>query len=233
METEPPRSRRERPAKAPLSREAVVAAGLEILAAEGLAAVTMRRVAEALDTGPASLYVYVANSQELHHQLLDAVTGQVPLPDPDPARWREQFVELMTAALATLSRYPGVARVALADVPTGANILRITETMLALLRSGGVSDQAAAWGVDAMSLYLTGTAIERGVFEERDWSEEQIQAHYDGVVRTFADLSPETHPNLVALIPFLSAGDGDERFRFGVQVLINGLLHTPAPAAAP
>jgi len=233
METVAPRSRRTRPAKTPLSREAVVAAGLEILAAEGLAAVTMRRVAEALDTGPASLYVYVANAQELHRALLDAVMGQVSSPEPDPARWREQLLDLMVAALATMDRYPGIARVALADVPTGANALRHADTMLGLLRAGGVSEQAAAWGADALSLYLTGTAVEHSIQLERDWSEERLEAYYEEIRRTFADLPAETHPHIAALVPFLTQGDGDERFRFGVEVLLNGLLHTPAPTVAP
>ena len=233
METVAPRSRRTRPAKTPLSREAVVAAGLEILAAEGLAAVTMRRVAEALDTGPASLYVYVANAQELHRALLDAVMGQVSSPEPDPARWREQLLDLMVAALATMDRYPGIARVALADVPTGANALRHADTMLGLLRAGGVSEQAAAWGADALSLYLTGTAVEHSIQLERDWSEERLVAYYEEIRRTFADLPAETHPHIAALVPFLTQGDGDERFRFGVEVLLNGLLHTPAPTVAP
>ena len=232
METVAPRSRRARPAKAPLSREAVVAAGLEILAAEGLAAVTMRRVAEALDTGPASLYVYVANSQELHRELLDAVIGLVPVPEPDPARWREQLVELVVEWLRTLDRYPGVARVALADIPTGTNGLRAVEMMLGLLRAGGVPDLAAAWGADALSLHVTGNAAERSIQAERGWSDAEGRAYHEDLQRTLEGLPAETHPNIAALLPFLVAGDGEQRFRFGIDVLLNGMLHTPAPGPA-
>src|SRR3954453_19067426 len=72
-----PRSRRERPAKPPLSRDALVAAALEIARTEGVDAVSMRRVAQALDTGPASLYVYVADRDELHELLFDAAIGRI------------------------------------------------------------------------------------------------------------------------------------------------------------
>ena len=65
------RSTRDRPAKAPLSREAVIDAGLGVLRAEGIEGVTMRRVATELDTGAASLYVYVANRQDLLNQMFD------------------------------------------------------------------------------------------------------------------------------------------------------------------
>ena len=83
------RSTRDRPAKAPLSREAVVDAGLSVLRRAGLDAVTMRAVAAELDTGAASLYVYVANRDELLNQMFDAVASEVDLgPEPDPACWR-------------------------------------------------------------------------------------------------------------------------------------------------
>jgi len=60
-----PDNPRTRPAKAPLSQEAVVGAALALVDEAGCAAVTMRRVAQVLDTGPASLYVYVADRDEL------------------------------------------------------------------------------------------------------------------------------------------------------------------------
>src|ERR1700750_1639702 len=86
-----PRSRRDRPAQAGLTRDARVQAGLEILRTEGFEALSMRRVAQALDTGPASLYVYVANREELQALLFDAAIGTITLETPDPARWRQQL----------------------------------------------------------------------------------------------------------------------------------------------
>src|SRR5919202_563473 len=89
-----PRSRRERPAKPPLSRDAIVAAALEIARTEGVEALSMRRVAQALDTGAASLYVYVADRQELQELVFDAAIGTIELPAIEPERWREQLKEL-------------------------------------------------------------------------------------------------------------------------------------------
>ena len=59
-------SRRNRPAKAPLSRDLIVSTALEILERDGLSGLSLRRIATALDTGAASLYVYLANLNELH-----------------------------------------------------------------------------------------------------------------------------------------------------------------------
>ena len=76
-------SRRERPAKAPLSRESIVAATLRLLDG-GVERVTMRRVAAELDTGPASLYVYVRDTEELHTAVLEELLGASGLLDDMP-----------------------------------------------------------------------------------------------------------------------------------------------------
>src|SRR5215212_2053522 len=86
-----PRSRRERPAKPALSRHAIVAAALEIAREEGVEALSMRRLAQALDTGPASLYVYVADRDELWDLVFDAAIGSIETEPTEPARWREQI----------------------------------------------------------------------------------------------------------------------------------------------
>jgi AcrR family transcriptional regulator len=78
-----PRSRRDRPAKPALSRSGIVAAAIRVMAAEGLDKVTMRRLAKELDTGAASLYVYVAGTAELHAAILDELLGEVEVPAPD------------------------------------------------------------------------------------------------------------------------------------------------------
>ena len=67
------RSTRDRPAKAPLSEAAIVDAALAVARTDGLAAVTMRRVAAELDTGAASLYVYVRNRDVLLRAMLHRV----------------------------------------------------------------------------------------------------------------------------------------------------------------
>src|SRR4051794_23535744 len=84
-------SARERPARRPLSREAVLEAGLRVLRAQGVDGVTMRAVAAELDTGAASLYVYVANRKDLLDQMFDLVAGSVdPGPPPHPQHWQGQ-----------------------------------------------------------------------------------------------------------------------------------------------
>src|SRR4051812_40906946 len=112
------------PGKRRLSVDSIVGAGLEILAADGADAVTMRAVASRLGTGAASLYAHVRDKSELHALMLDAVIGEVEVPDADPGRWREQIKAFCWNQYRAMVRHPGIAAVSLAHIPTGPNALR-------------------------------------------------------------------------------------------------------------
>ena len=214
------RSTRDRPAKAPLSIDAVIDAGLRILRAEGIDSVSMRRVAAELDTGPASLYVYVKNRQDLLNQMFDRVIGEVELGDkPDPRRWRNQLEHILTRFRDALDRYPGIARVPLANIPTGPNANRGADYVLSLLRAGEVDPQAAAWFVDVVFLYVNAASFETSIYVEEGTRPEAQQQVHD----SFMQLDPELYPNMAALATELTSGTGDERFAFGLRLMIDGL----------
>jgi AcrR family transcriptional regulator len=224
----PPRSRRERPAKPALSREAIVKAALKITREEGIDAVSMRRIAQALDTGPASLYVYVANRDELHELLFDAAIGTIETEPLDPARWREQVKELGRRMVKMMVEdYPGIAILAMARIPVGDNALRLIEAMLTLLKAGGASDQAAAYAADLLSMYVTAIAYEQSLQATLYSDPGHELREVEKVAERFAALDAERYPTLAAIAPALTRGDGDERFELGMDVLINGLLATP------
>ena len=206
-----------------LSREAIVAASLGILRAEGVDALSMRRVATELGTGAASLYAHVAHKEELLDLLLDEVLGQIDLPVPDAARWREQVTALWTASHAALARNGDIARVLLGRVPMGPNSLRVAEATMAILRGGGVPDQAVAWAVDVVGSFVAATAIETAehVNLQRDGGDPA--EYYDRVFRYFAQLPADRFPVTAALVPVLTKGDGDDRFAFGLDLIVRGL----------
>jgi AcrR family transcriptional regulator len=224
-----PRSRRDRPAKPALSREAIVEAGLAIVRDDGIDALTMRRLAQELDTGPASLYVYVANRDELWRLLFDAAIAAVETEPTEPERWREQLHELAARIVHVMGeQYPGIARLAMAHIPSGENAMRITESMLSLLRAGGVSEQSAAYAADLLTTYVNAIVYEHSVYRTVHEDPEYELHEVAQVAERFASLSPERYPTLAALGPRLTYGDGEERFALGLDVLINGLLATPA-----
>src|SRR5580704_17866075 len=154
------RSTRDRPAKAPLSEDAVVDAGLEILRSDGLEAVTMRRVAAALGTGAASLYVYVSGREGLLQAMLDRVTATIELEPPDAARWRAQLHALLQRMHQALLDHPGIAALTVEDPPTTETVLLLTENLLGILFAGGIGPQDAAWACDVLVLLVTAVASE-------------------------------------------------------------------------
>ena len=221
------RSTRDRPAKAPLSREAVIKAGLKVLQKRGIDGVTMRAVAAELDTGPASLYVYVANREELLDQMFDAVASKVDLgPEPDPEHWREQLEGLITRIRQTMDLHPGIARVPLANVPTGPGAVRGAERLLGILRAGGIDDRSAAWFIDVVALYVNAASFETSIYIETGRDHEDVD---EQIRERFEQLDPAEFPNILSMMGPLTSGDGDERFAFGLRLMIEGLVHVPPP----
>ena len=166
MFTQAPRrivSRRDRPAKPPLSRDAIVATALDLLTRDGLSTLSLRKVAAALDTGPASLYVYVANLAELHALMLDRALGAVELPAAGEGGWRDRLTAVLASYLRVLYDGPGLAQLALSTIAVGPHALRLIETLLDVLLEGGIDPPVAAWAVDLLTLHVTAVAAEQDV----------------------------------------------------------------------
>ncbi|WP_405013950.1 TetR/AcrR family transcriptional regulator [Kitasatospora sp. NBC_01539] len=221
-----PRSRRERPAKPALTRDGIVAAAVRVMRAEGLQKVTMRRLAQELDTGPASLYVYVRNTDELHAAVLDHLLGGVDL---GPARaegdWRERLERILTACMDLLFAHPGLAQSALLARPSGRHYLDLVDALLGLLAEGGAPDAQAAWGVDLLLQFATATAAEHSGHDLAPESREE----WADLTRAVRDADPATHPRIAALGGLLLGGEPQARVTWGLRMLVNGILHTPVP----
>jgi AcrR family transcriptional regulator len=197
----------------------ILETALGILRREGLDAVTMRRVAAELETGAASLYVYVSGRDELCQAMLEKVAGSVPLEAPDRQRWRQQLYTLLDALRRSWASHPGLGREALTNPPADERTLLVTENILGLLRAGGVAAQDAAWAAEMLPALTMAAAVSA---EARSPGPEEDDAGDDA----FIALSPDRFPNITALSSELTRGDADTRFRFTVMAFLNGL---PSP----
>lgn len=226
-EIPPPPWRRPKKAarqRRPLSQELIVDTAMRILDAEGLDALSMRRVAVELRTGPASLYAHVANKDELLELMIDRIVGEMEIPAPDADRWQEQIVESALAAHRVWTRHPGIARAALANIPVGPNSLRYSEAILSILRAGRVPDRPAGWFIDRLSLYVLADAFEESLHRERGReTEEDAREYYEQIRAYFESLPRDRFPVIASMIPALLGGDGDERLRYGLELMVRGL----------
>ncbi|HEY3563146.1 MAG TPA: TetR/AcrR family transcriptional regulator [Kribbella sp.] len=224
--TDEPRSRRERPAKAALTRRGIVAEAVRIMRAEGMDRVTMRRLAKELDTGPASLYVYFRNTAQLHGAVLDDLLGTVDLSPVDAAGdWRERVAALLTSYMDVLFEYPSLAQSAVTARPAGENYLRLLEGLLALLHEGGVPPGQAAWGIDLLLQLATATAAEHAGSDDPE--------QWEALTAAMRAVGPQTHPRIHALSEDLLSGPVEDRASWGIRVLINGVLATPRTEGEP
>jgi len=224
-----PISRRDRPAKPALSRRWIVDTAVALMRAEGLEKVTMRRLAQELDTGPASLYVYVANTAELHAAVLDALLGEVDLTGAGAEEdWREQLRAVLTSYTLVLFAHPQLARSALVARPSGENYLRLVERVLELLARSGAPGAQVAWGVDKLLQDATATAAEQATQEHDPTSREDWSA----TVRALRDADEATHPAIASHMPLLIGGSAHDRLRWSFDVLVNGITRTPVPGPA-
>jgi len=220
-----PVSRRERPAKPALTRAGIVATAITILRTEGLEKVTMRRLAQELDTGPASLYVYVRNVAELHGAMLDELLAAADLRvDTASSDWQQQLIALLSSYVRVLFAYPSLARSVLSLRPAGPHYLRLVDSLLALLRAGGVLQRRAGWGVDLLLQFAVATAAEHGTRAESAETRDED----DALAAALRDASAEEYPNIVATGPELVSGTGPERLDWGIRALIRGIADTPA-----
>jgi AcrR family transcriptional regulator len=212
-------SRRERPAKPALTRHGIVDAAVSIMQADGLGKVTMRSVAAALDTGPASLYVYVRNVEDLHAQILDARLASVVTARPPEGTWQERLKALLTSYQQVLLQHAGIARMALSTQPSGPNYLALLDRLLGLLHEGGVAPKVAAWGVDLLLLLPTASAVEHAPKTPARPSDDRT-----ALAAQIVTADPRLHPHIAALGDDLLSGTGEARTNWALDALIAGIV---------
>jgi AcrR family transcriptional regulator len=213
-------SRRDRPAKEPLSQELIVKTAYTLLKEEGISGMSMRKVAKALDTGPSSLYVYVKNLQELSAYVLDYGLGELVLPERPEGTWKNQLFQALDAYATLLMEQPGLAELSLQVIPVGTNAYRLNECLLECLHKGGITSTSAAWGMDLVLLYISSFAYERAARSK--YEEEQM----GNVQLSYQAIDPIQFPLIHSLKKELFSGDIDskERFYWGIEAILNGIL---------
>ncbi|MFC4113754.1 TetR/AcrR family transcriptional regulator C-terminal domain-containing protein [Nonomuraea zeae] len=215
--------------KRQLSQDLIVETGLRILDAEGLEALSMRRVAQELGTGPASLYAHVANKDELLELIYDRVLGEIELPEPDPSRWKEQLRAYGLEVHRVLGAHADIARAALANIPSGPNSLRVGEFLFGLLIDAGMTPRQASLSMDRFSLYVVGDAYEGSLHYARmraagyETKEEYFEAFVGQISSYYRALPQEKFPHLAGFVDDLIADDGEGRFHYGLELLLDGM----------
>jgi len=185
----------------------------------------MRRLAQELDTGAASLYVYVANTAELHAAILEDLLGTVDLKlAKAEGDWQDRLIALLDSYTTVLFQNPALARSALIARPSGPNYLALVEAILALLHEGGMPNGQAALALDVLLQVATATAAEQSA---RDENESAAEEELSALVETLHSVDASSYPRIAAVGDDLFSGTPEERLGWAFHAIINGALATP------
>jgi AcrR family transcriptional regulator len=221
-----PVGRSNRAAKPPLNREGIVTVALQIMHEEAFESVTMRRLAAEFQTGPASIYVYIANVAELRGAILDRLLGGLDLNRQATSETaREVLIGLLADYIGMLLGPPSLARAVLVLWPSGPNYLKLIDNVLALLLLDGVPPRQAAWGVDQLLQHATATAAEHGT--RVDFSEGERDGYR--LRSAIEEATAEDYPAIAKLRGELFSGTPGQRLRWQLTALIEGIAGTAVP----
>jgi TetR/AcrR family transcriptional regulator, tetracycline repressor protein len=212
----PPRRGRSVP-RPQLSRELIVGAALKVIETDGGDALTMRRIAEEIGVSASALYGYVANKEELVQLVFEQIISEIQIPS-QTLPWPDVVRNFAHEMLGIFKRHPGVAALTMGRVPFGPSMLAGGEFILGQLRAGGLPDQVAAFVGDLGSLYVGAIALEQEVTPIAEPADFAAQAG-----AWLRSLPRDQFPNTVELADKLVAGNADDRFEWGLDVIVRGL----------
>lgn len=216
--------RRER--RAPLSRAEIVAAALRIVDADGLEALTMRRLGDELGVRAMAMYRHVRDKNQLLDLLIEGVLRDVELP-AFTGDWRADIAGIAWAMRRAVIRHRHTITLLASRPWVGAAGLAGVDETIGVFRKAGLADQAAVHAQFALGNYVTGfcawEAANMGASSEDPHARAEALGRYRAFV---ASLPPERFPNLVAVADVLVAGSLDERFEVGLGFLLDGIEAT-------
>ena len=201
-----------------LDRDVIVAAAERILAEEGVAALTMRRIGSELGADPTAVYRHFRDKDELVVELADRAFRSIPAPDP-ALPWQERLRLQLRGALDLYRSNPDFA-LQLAHQPEDTpGLERIAENFLSLLADAGIADpRQRALVYQLVTNYAVGSGLFLSQLILDGWGPETMPA----VRRTYAALPPEEFPYCVASAPHLFP-EQDEAYNLGVEMLIDAI----------
>jgi AcrR family transcriptional regulator len=224
--------RPQHPARGPRpthSRDEITAAAIRIADAEGIEAVSMRRVAAALGTGATSLYRYVARKEDLFDLMVDAVLGEDDPPGQPSGDWRADLLGIAHRTRAAILRHPWMAALASDRTTLGPNALGAAEFALSVVDGLGLDIDEMIVVLGTLQAFVRGYVVselaEQEAIRRSGLDREHWMAAHGPYIR--AILESGRHPRVARVIIDARAPhyvDRAERgFALGLERLLDGV----------
>jgi len=218
---------RERPTKGPkpgLTLERIVQAGVRVARTEGLAAVSMARVATELGVSTMSLYRYVAAKDELLALMVDAALGAAPEPAGSDESWFEGLARWAWTYHDRAREHAWTLRVPITGPPIAPNQVTWLESGLQSLRDTGLSEEEKASVVLLLSGYVRNEATLTADIAAGAFTTDDAMRGYNRLLGSLTD--PRRFPAIHALLAakvFDVADPPDKEFSFGLERILDGV----------
>lgn len=212
-------ARRGKPARrAPLSRERVLRAAVALADAEGLAALSMRRLAQALGVEAMSLYNHVADKADVLDGMVDLVVGEIEAPEVG-GDWKAAIRRRAVSAHEVLLRHRWAPQLVVSCLNIGPAMRRYVDATIGCLHAAGFSYALADRAWNAIDSHIYGFTLQELNFP-------LAPGEYASAAEQFLPLiPPEQFPHMHALSRLVIDGkhDGLQDFTFGLDLLLDGL----------
>jgi AcrR family transcriptional regulator len=208
-----------RPAR--ISRATIAAAALKIVNAEGVAGLTMRRVAHILGVAPMATYRHVRDKDELLVLLLDSVYRERRTPR-FPTEPRKRLTAIWKFLHSGLERYPWIVQALVRSDVIAPPVLEQMEDALGCLVACGLTHEEAGDAYRILWQFTVGEVMLRARMLRREHS-----AKPSGVVRTLLDVNPSDMPHLARVAQYWFAPPKSLAYEQALRRLLGGLLPDP------
>lgn len=206
----------------PLTRDAVLRAAMDLADEEGLASVSMRRLAERLAVVPMALYKHVADKEDLVDGMVDVLLLDIPTPEPLPVeQWRPAMYETLLATRFVVTAHPWARRALETRTVRTPTVLAHMERVSQILLRAGFSPDLTHHVMHLIGARLWGISPE--LFTDPTGSPAQRR-------RTTGDPDASDYPGILSIAadaqarrPDSTGCDEDREFRFAVEVILEGV----------
>jgi len=196
-----------------LSQGSIAAVALALIDAEGVDALSFRRLGQELGCEAMSLYHYFPSKAHLTDAVIDRVFGELVVPPPN-GDWLERLRRSAWNYRAMALKHPRLyPLIAVHRMNTRVGVGKLNE-IIGVFREAGFNDALAARLFRAFGYFLTGAALDetagyaKGPSAATPVSNAEIMEHF---------------PNLAAVAPFFKPQHFEETFSFGLELLLQGI----------
>ncbi|MFF9013066.1 TetR/AcrR family transcriptional regulator C-terminal domain-containing protein [Streptomyces sp. NPDC014870] len=228
-------ARQQSPAEQPaLSRASIVREAIVMLDADGIEALSMRKLGARLNAGATSLYRHVATKDELMELAVDEVFGEISVPPADSPDWRAAAAEAAGSFRAAALRHPWLSSVlgqaGLAYL--GPNLMAYSERLAALFTNVGFPEPSRA--IEALLGYVIGMSTTEAAWLTTVARSGETEIDFIARLTPAAQQAASDHEHLVeayesAALTADPVANRDAKFAYGLDVILDGLALRLAP----